>query len=136
MTWLTQPPPLPLGERRTAEQPSTNRFLKIFKIIGMAVAAIARERDVPRAQIALAWVLDKPEASAPNIGVSKISHLEDAIAALAITLTDDEIDRLEAPIFPMPSLVSNSATRPKSIWFLCQSCYDSDTRSVASERKQ
>ncbi len=65
-----------------------------------AVAAIAAERGVPRAQIALAWVLDKPEVSAPIVGASKIAHLDDAIAALDIELTDDEVDRLEAPYVP------------------------------------
>jgi aryl-alcohol dehydrogenase-like predicted oxidoreductase len=65
-----------------------------------AVAAIAEARGVPRAQIALAWVLDRPEVSAPIIGASKINHLDDAIAALDITLTDDEIERLESPYIP------------------------------------
>lgn len=65
-----------------------------------AVAEIAKERGVPRAQIALAWVLDKPEVSAPIVGASKINHLEDAVAALDITLTDDEIERLESPYIP------------------------------------
>ena len=64
------------------------------------VAEIAAERGVPRAQIALAWVLDKPEVSAPIVGASKIDHLEDAIAALDIVLTDDEIERLESPYIP------------------------------------
>ena len=65
-----------------------------------ALAAIAAERGVPRAQIALAWVLDKPEVSAPIVGASRIGHLDDAIAALEIELTDDEVERLEAPYVP------------------------------------
>ncbi|WP_454886524.1 aldo/keto reductase [Sphingomonas oryzagri] len=64
------------------------------------VAEIARERGVPRARIALAWVLDKPEVSAPIVGASKPGHLDDAIAALALELTDDELTRLEAPYVP------------------------------------
>jgi aryl-alcohol dehydrogenase-like predicted oxidoreductase len=64
------------------------------------VAGIAKERGIPRAQVALAWVLDKPEVSAPIVGASKSGHLEDAIAALDIALTDDELDRLEAPYIP------------------------------------
>jgi aryl-alcohol dehydrogenase-like predicted oxidoreductase len=67
-----------------------------------AVAAGARERGVPRAQIALAWVLAKPEVSAPIVGASKIGHLDDAIAALELVLSDDEISRLEAPYVPHP----------------------------------
>ena len=65
-----------------------------------AVANVANERGVPRAQIALAWVLAKPEVSAPIIGASKEAHLDDAIAALDIELSQDEISRLEEPYIP------------------------------------
>jgi len=64
------------------------------------VATIAKERDVPRAQVALAWVLAKPEVSAPIIGASTTAHLDDAIAALELGLTDREIARLEEPYVP------------------------------------
>jgi aryl-alcohol dehydrogenase-like predicted oxidoreductase len=65
-----------------------------------AVAAVAADRGVPRAQVALAWVLAKPEVSAPIVGASKATHLDDAIAALALGLTEAEIARLEAPYVP------------------------------------
>ncbi|WBH17866.1 aldo/keto reductase [Sphingomonas radiodurans] len=65
-----------------------------------AVAAVAAERGVPRAQVALAWVLAKPEVSAPIVGASKPSHLDDALAALSLGLTQAEIARLEAPYVP------------------------------------
>ena len=65
-----------------------------------AVAAIAAERGVPRAQVALAWVLAKPDVSAPIIGASKPNHIDDAIAALSIELTADELAVLEAPYVP------------------------------------
>lgn len=65
-----------------------------------AVAAVALERGVPRAQVALAWVLAKPEVSAPIVGASSETHLDDAIAALAIGLTEAEIAHLEAPYVP------------------------------------
>jgi 1-deoxyxylulose-5-phosphate synthase len=65
-----------------------------------AVAAVAAERGVPRAQIALAWVLAKPEVSAPIVGASKQGHLEDAVAALDIVLSDAEVERLEAAYVP------------------------------------
>jgi aryl-alcohol dehydrogenase-like predicted oxidoreductase len=64
------------------------------------VANIAEKRRVPRAQIALAWVLAKPGITSPIIGATKISHLDDAIAALALTLTPKEIAALEAPYVP------------------------------------
>jgi aryl-alcohol dehydrogenase-like predicted oxidoreductase len=64
------------------------------------VAEIARERGVPRAQVALAWVLAKPEVTAPIVGASKPGHLDDAIAALEVTLSKEEIARLEEPYVP------------------------------------
>ena len=66
------------------------------------VAAVARGRGVPRAQIALAWVLAKSEVSAPIVGASKIGHLDDAVASLNLVLSNDEISRLEAPYVPHP----------------------------------
>ncbi|HZV18098.1 MAG TPA: aldo/keto reductase [Sphingobium sp.] len=65
-----------------------------------AVAAVAAARGVSRAQIGLAWVLAKPMVSAPIVGASRIEHFDDLLAALSITLTDDEIAQLEAPYVP------------------------------------
>ena len=65
-----------------------------------AVRAVADERGLPPAQIALAWLLAKPAVSAPIMGATKLQHLEDAIAAEQVTLTEDEIKRLEAPYRP------------------------------------
>ncbi|MGC8808540.1 MAG: aldo/keto reductase, partial [Thiomonas sp.] len=65
-----------------------------------AVAAVASERGLPRAQIALAWVLAKPGVTSPIIGATKIEHLNDAVAAVKVKLTVDEIARLEAPYVP------------------------------------
>lgn len=65
-----------------------------------AVAEIARNRTVPMAQIALAWVLQKPGVTAPIIGASKPSHLMDAVAALDIALTAAEIAALEEAYVP------------------------------------
>ncbi|AYN92795.1 aldo/keto reductase [Pseudomonas sp. LTJR-52] len=64
------------------------------------VAEIANERGVPRAQVALAWVVQKPGISAPIIGASKPQHLGDAVAALSLNLTAEEIARLEEPYVP------------------------------------
>src|SRR4051794_16777341 len=66
------------------------------------VAEIAQRRGVPRAQVALAWVLQKPVVSAPIIGASKPHHLEDAVAALSLGLTAEEITVLEEPYVPHP----------------------------------
>ncbi|CAG2153057.1 aldo/keto reductase [Cupriavidus plantarum] len=65
-----------------------------------AVAQVARARGVPPAQVALAWVLSKSVISAPIVGASRPGHLEDAVAALDITLTPEEIAQLEAPYVP------------------------------------
>ena len=65
-----------------------------------AVAQVASARGVPRAQVALAWVAGKRGVSAPIIGVTKPSHLADAVAALSLDLSSDEIAALEAPYIP------------------------------------
>ncbi len=65
-----------------------------------AVAAVASARGVPRAQVALAWVARKAPVTAPIIGASKASHLDDAVAALSLQLTAAEIAALEAPYLP------------------------------------
>jgi aryl-alcohol dehydrogenase (NADP+) len=61
---------------------------------------MAKERGVPQAQLALAWLLHKPGLVAPIIGASKMQHLDDAVAALALKLSADEIARLEEPYLP------------------------------------
>lgn len=62
-----------------------------------AVQEVAEARGVPMAQIALAWVLRNPLVSAPIVGVTKPHHLSEAVAALDIALTDDEVAAMEAP---------------------------------------
>jgi len=65
-----------------------------------ATVDVARERGLPPAQIALAWLLSRPGVSAPIVGATKLSHLDDAVAALDVTLDEKEIARLEAPYRP------------------------------------
>ena len=69
-----------------------------------AVAAVAQEKGVTRAQVALAWLLSKPNVAAPIIGTTKLEHLEDAVGAVDVALTDDEIAALEAPYQTHPVL--------------------------------
>jgi 1-deoxyxylulose-5-phosphate synthase len=64
------------------------------------VAAIAAARGVPKAQVALAWLAQKPFVTAPIIGATKPQHLEDAVAALSLHLEAPEIAQLEAPYVP------------------------------------
>jgi 1-deoxyxylulose-5-phosphate synthase len=64
------------------------------------VADVAGERGLPMAQVALAWMLSKPVVTAPIIGASQAGHVDDAVAAVDVHLTDDEIERLEEPYRP------------------------------------
>lgn len=68
-----------------------------------AVAAVAAERGVSPAQVALAWVLRNPAVTAPIVGATKLDHLTDAVAAAELTLDDDEAARLEAPYTARPN---------------------------------
>ncbi|WP_328841141.1 aldo/keto reductase [Streptomyces europaeiscabiei] len=65
-----------------------------------AVTRIAGERDVPRARVALAWLLSRPTVTAPIVGATKPHHLDDAVASLDVTLTEKEIEELERPYTP------------------------------------
>jgi aryl-alcohol dehydrogenase-like predicted oxidoreductase len=64
------------------------------------VAEVAAERGVSMAQVALAWVLAKPGVTAPIVGATRLQHMEDALAAEQLTLSDEEIARLEEPYVP------------------------------------
>ena len=96
----------PWGEQTKRTQ--TDRWGKLMydtpgadKDVVDAVEQVAKARGVPMAQIAMAWVLAKPEVTAPIVGVTKLSQLEDALAAVALTLSADEIAAIEAPYTPL-----------------------------------
>ena len=61
---------------------------------------MAGARGVPPAQVALAWLLHKPGVTAPIVGATKAQHVEDALAAEQLELSDEEIARLEEPYVP------------------------------------
>ena len=67
-----------------------------------AVQTVAHQRDLPPAQIALAWLLARPGVTAPIVGATQLRHLEDAISAVGVKLTEDEVRTLEAPYRPHP----------------------------------
>ena len=102
----------PWSEKSATERAGTDEFGKTLylkteeadKVIVDRVEAIAKERGVSQAQVALAWMLAKPYVAAPIIGATKPKHLEDAIAAMAVKLTADEVKSLEAPYVPHPVL--------------------------------
>src|SRR6202163_1314092 len=66
------------------------------------VAEVAAARGIPRAQVALAWLLAKPAITAPIVGATKLQHLEDALASVGVKLTAEEIAALEEPYVPHP----------------------------------
>jgi 1-deoxyxylulose-5-phosphate synthase len=68
------------------------------------VAEVAASRDVPPAQVALAWLLHRPGMTAPIIGATRLGHLEDALAAEELSLTPEEVAQLEEPYVPHPVL--------------------------------
>ena len=68
------------------------------------VGEVAGARGLPRAQVALAWLLRTPSVTAPIVGATKPHHLEDAVGALSITLAPEEVARLEEPYVPHPVL--------------------------------
>jgi 1-deoxyxylulose-5-phosphate synthase len=66
------------------------------------VGEVAKARAISHAEIALAWLLHKPAVTAPIVGATKLHHLEEAVAAVGVKLSDAEIDALEAPYVPHP----------------------------------
>ena len=75
-----------------------------------ALLEVARGRDLPPARLALAWLLSRPGVVAPIIGATKLAHLEEAVAALEVKLSDEEIAKLEAPYKPHPVLGHDQPT--------------------------
>jgi aryl-alcohol dehydrogenase (NADP+) len=68
------------------------------------VQDLAKDRGIPAAQVALAWLLHKPGVTAPIVGASKPHHLEDAVAALEVKLSKEEMEKLESVYVPHPVL--------------------------------
>ncbi|MFF1632810.1 aldo/keto reductase [Leifsonia sp. NPDC058248] len=92
----------------TTDRSQTDRFGQTLyrstdesnRAIVEAVATVAEERGISRAQVALAWVRQKSAVTAPIVGATKLRHLEDAVASVDVVLSDEEIARLEAPYTP------------------------------------
>jgi 1-deoxyxylulose-5-phosphate synthase len=94
------------GERRTTRA-QTDGFQDVlygeadFDVVDR-LNEVAGERGLPPAQVALAWLLHKPGVTAPIVGATRLEHLEDALAAAELTLSAEEIVRLEEPYVPHP----------------------------------
>jgi aryl-alcohol dehydrogenase-like predicted oxidoreductase len=98
----------PWDQKGSTERAGTDEFGKTLyakteaadKTIVDRAAEIARQRNIPQAQVALAWMLQKPYITSPIVGMTKQNHLDDALASLTIKLTPDEIMRLEEAYIP------------------------------------
>ncbi|HMF74455.1 MAG TPA: aldo/keto reductase [Bryobacteraceae bacterium] len=98
------------GWSETSERQESDAFGKSLyaatqdadRKVAERVAEVAAARGVPRAQVALAWVAQKSAVTAPIVGASKPHHLDDAVAALSLHLTPEEIASLEAAYIPHP----------------------------------
>ena len=99
----------PTKERNETLRAQTDAFGKSLYSdedlkIAQRVSELAEARGLPMAQVALAWMLSKPVITAPIIGATKPHHLDDAVSALSIQLTTDEIHHLEEAYQPHPIL--------------------------------
>jgi aryl-alcohol dehydrogenase-like predicted oxidoreductase len=98
----------PWNQKENTERGKTDEFGKKLygnteesdRVVVQRVAEVAKKRGVPQAQIALAWMLQKPFITSPIVGATKPQHLEDAVAALSLKLSPDEIKSLEDPYVP------------------------------------
>ncbi|OAS20602.1 aldo/keto reductase [Paenibacillus oryzisoli] len=88
------------SETDQAQRMKYDAFADKDQVIVERLAAVAKQRGVPRAQVALAWLLQKEPVTAPIIGVTQMSQLDDAVAALSLTLTSEEIASLEELYVP------------------------------------
>ena len=97
------------GERRTTragDDPLSDQRYRTTADFDVAdrLAEVAAEREVPAAQLALAWLLSRPGVTAPIVGATRPGHVTDALAACQLTLSDEEVRRLEEPYVPHPVL--------------------------------
>jgi aryl-alcohol dehydrogenase-like predicted oxidoreductase len=98
-----------LPEERTTTRAGSdpiadNMYTEADDAVVRAVADVAKARELPLARVALAWMLHKEAVTAPIVGATKPGHIEDAVAAVDVELSDEEIAALEAPYVPHPVL--------------------------------
>ncbi|MBM7679797.1 aryl-alcohol dehydrogenase-like predicted oxidoreductase [Gracilibacillus alcaliphilus] len=91
---------IPRSENDQVAKALFTKTEKADRKVAERVAEVAANRDFLRAQVALAWLLQKVEVTAPIIGATKVSHLEDAVSALSVKLTSEEIKSLEELYVP------------------------------------
>ncbi|MEU8849160.1 aldo/keto reductase [Streptomyces sp. NPDC048564] len=89
-------------DRSASDNFGSRLYVDSDRVVVEAVTRVANERGVPRAQVALAWVLHQDAVTAPIIGAAKSQHLEDAAAAVELELTEKELEELQQPYAPHP----------------------------------
>ncbi len=87
-------------ERSGTDGAQQRLYVDSDRVVVERVSEVAKARGVPRAQVALAWMLSKPVITAPIVGATKLQHLDDAAAAVDLVLDDAEIKALEEPYVP------------------------------------
>ncbi|WP_426435831.1 aldo/keto reductase [Bradyrhizobium genosp. P] len=100
----------PWSDEPTTDRAKTDAFGKslfestaaIDKPIVDRLIEVAQQRELPASQIALAWMLRNPAIAAPVVGATKLNHLDDAVTAVSVELSSEEVDRLEEPYRPHP----------------------------------
>lgn len=86
--------------RTSLDELGKGLYVDADRVIVDAVTQVAEARGVPRAQVALSWVAHRPGVVAPIVGVTKLHHLTDAVAALQLRLESSELELLEGAYFP------------------------------------
>ncbi|MFI7407137.1 aldo/keto reductase [Streptomyces sp. NPDC049627] len=89
-------------ERSNTDAFGSRLYADSDRVVVEAVTRVAEERGVPRAQVALAWLLHQDTVAAPIIGAAKPHHIEDAAAAVELELSEKELEQLQAPYAPHP----------------------------------
>lgn len=98
----------PSGEAQTTARAQSDTFTPMWygaasdTTVIDAVGDIAAARGVPRAQVALAWLMSKEGVVAPIVGTTRSSHLEDALGSVTLRLSEEEVAALEAPYTTRP----------------------------------
>ncbi|MGV9237702.1 aldo/keto reductase [Streptomyces nigra] len=89
-------------DRSTHDEFGSRLYADSDRVVVEAVTRVANERGVPRAQVALAWLLHQDTVTAPIVGAARPGHLEDAVAAVELELSDKELAALQEPYTPHP----------------------------------
>jgi aryl-alcohol dehydrogenase-like predicted oxidoreductase len=101
---LAKPPEERTTTRANSDVYARKMYGEADDAVVRALVDVAKAHELPMAQVALAWMLQKEALTAPIVGATKPGQIDDAIAAVDVTLTDDEVAALEAPYVPHPIL--------------------------------